>query len=178
MTVSLHEPKDDALAPFHQEEAAYRFVERCVWPAGPVCPHCQGSGRIRPLHGRTTRIGAYKCYDCRKPFTVKVGTVLESSNLPMHKWLQAILLIAAHAARPITVTELGQTLNIAPRTASYVLKRLAAAQCSDPFDLRLKPRAAKHQDVMPPLPATLPSEAEMWPPHTAVAHSPDMSQVA
>lgn len=117
-------PADDSLAPFREEAAAYRFVERCVWPAGPVCPHCHGSSRVRPLHGSSTRVGAYKCYACRKPFTVKVGTILESSNLPMHKWLQAILLTVARGCEAVSVSELSHMLNVAPRTASYVLQRL------------------------------------------------------
>ena len=58
---------------FHNEEAAYKFVESRVWPKGPVCPHCGGVERNSLMGGKSTRIGTYKCYDCRKPFTVKVG---------------------------------------------------------------------------------------------------------
>ena len=112
-----------ALAPFHNEEAAYRFVEQCVWPAGPVCPHCGGWQHVGPLRGRSTRIGAYKCYECRRPFTVKVGTLFESSNLPMHKWLRAILLTTLKGTS-IDASELHHVLNVSPRTASYVLKRV------------------------------------------------------
>lgn len=114
---------EDSLAPFCNEVAAYRFVERCVWPAGPVCPHCGSSGRIRPLHGSSTRMGAYKCYACRKPFTVKVGTMFEASNLPMHKWLQAIFL-ASRDGPPASAGELHRTLDVTPRTALFVLRRV------------------------------------------------------
>jgi transposase-like protein len=110
-------------APFRDEEAAYRFIEECVWPAGPVCPHCGGSERVGPLRGGTTRMGAYKCYECRRPFTVKVGTILESSNLPMHKWLQAIFLASGERG-PMDASQLQHALNVAPRTASYVLQRM------------------------------------------------------
>ena len=58
---------------FHDEAAAYRFVEKRVWPDGPV--RCGGVDRIGKMKGSSTRVGAYKCYQCRKPFTVKVGTV-------------------------------------------------------------------------------------------------------
>lgn len=64
---------------FHNEEAAYEFVEARVWPQGPVCPHCGARDRISKMGGKSTRIGAYKCYHCRKPFTVKVGTIFEES---------------------------------------------------------------------------------------------------
>jgi transposase-like protein len=56
---------------FHNEEAAYVYVEARVWPHGPVCPHCGGFDRIGKMGGKSTRIGTYKCYQCRKPFTVK-----------------------------------------------------------------------------------------------------------
>lgn len=118
-----HMPDDDSLTPFYSEEAAYRFVERCVWPAGVICPHCGDASRSRPLRGASTRIGAYKCYACRKPFTVKVGTLLESSNLPMHKWLQAIFL-THRKGEAINANVLHHTLDITPRTASFVLHRV------------------------------------------------------
>ncbi|TXL71593.1 transposase [Vineibacter terrae] len=117
---------DINLSPFQNEEAAYRFVEQCVWPEGPVCPRCGGSKRVRPLRGRSVRMGAYKCYACRKPFTVKVGTILESSNLPMRKWLQAIFLTSREGER-LDANTLHHALDVAPRTASYVLQRVQSA---------------------------------------------------
>ena len=66
------------------EEAAFAFLEARVWPNGPVCPHCGAMGRIKKLRGKTTRVGLHKCYDCMKPFTVKVGTAFESSHVPLH----------------------------------------------------------------------------------------------
>ena len=79
---------------FHDEKAAYAFLELVVWPSGPVCPHCGGFERISKMNGKSTRIGAYKCYQCRKPFTVKVGTVFKFSHVPLQKWLQATYLCA------------------------------------------------------------------------------------
>ena len=67
---------------FHSEEAAYAFVEARLWPHGPVCPKCGVIGNSVKLKGKSTRIGVYKCRDCRKPFTVKVGTIFESSHIP------------------------------------------------------------------------------------------------
>src|ERR1041384_441963 len=77
------------------EAAAYAWVESQVWPDGPVCPHCGGIERISKMKGKSTRIGTYKCYQCRKPFTVKVGTIFESSHIPMRIWLQAMVLMCA-----------------------------------------------------------------------------------
>jgi transposase-like protein len=114
---------EERLAPFKSEASAYRLVERCVWPRGPVCPHCGAFGRAGQLKGSTTRIGSYKCYACRKPFTVKVGTVLQSSNLPMHKWLQAIFLARCND-NPPDASRLRDALDVAPRTAQHVLRRV------------------------------------------------------
>ena len=53
----------------HDEAAAYKFVEAILWPNGPVCPRCKETKRVGKLNGKSTRLGVYKCYACRKPFT-------------------------------------------------------------------------------------------------------------
>jgi transposase-like protein len=72
---------------FHDETAAYAELEATLWPNGPVCPHCGGFVRITPLN--RGRIGLRRCGQCNKQFKVKVGTVFESSHVPLHQWLQA-----------------------------------------------------------------------------------------
>lgn len=114
---------DSPLAAFQSEEAAYRFIERCVWPDIPVCPHCGEWGHAGRLNGNSTRVGTWKCYRCRKPFSVKVGTPLESSHVPMRKWLRAILLLYRND-QPADVNSLGRILNVTPRTAAHILQRL------------------------------------------------------
>ena len=64
---------------FKDETAAFAYVEARLWPDGPRCPHCGGTARIGRLQGKTTRPGLYKCYACKKPFTVRMGTIFESS---------------------------------------------------------------------------------------------------
>ena len=80
---------------FHDEKAAFDYVEARIWPNGPICPHCGGVERIGKLKGKSTRLGVHKCYQCRKPFTVKVGTIFESSHVPLRHWLLAIFLMAS-----------------------------------------------------------------------------------
>src|SRR5215212_801946 len=80
---------------FHDERAAYAWVEARVWPNGPICPHRGSVDSATALQGKSTRVGVYKCCECRKPFTVKVGTIFEASHVPMHIWLQAIALLTA-----------------------------------------------------------------------------------
>ena len=80
---------------FHDEAAAFAHLEGLLWPEGPICPHCGNADakRITRLEGKATRIGVHKCNECRKQFTVKVGTVFESAHIPLHKMLQAVYLL-------------------------------------------------------------------------------------
>jgi transposase-like protein len=111
---------------FHDETAAYEFVEARVWPNGPICPHCGGVERIGKMGGKSTRIGVYKCYSCRKPFTVKVGTVFESSHVPLHLWLQAIFLLAS-SKKGISSNQLHRTLGVTLKTAWFMSHRIREA---------------------------------------------------
>lgn len=111
---------------FHNEEAAYEFVESRIWPRGAICPHCGGTERNSKMGGKSTRIGVYKCYDCRKPFTVKVGTIFESSHIPLRLWLQAIFLIAA-SKKGISSNQLHRTLGITLKSAWFMSHRIREA---------------------------------------------------
>src|SRR5690242_6919589 len=111
---------------FHNEEAAYTYVEARVWPNGPVCPHCGGCERISKMGGKSTRIGAYKCYQCRKPFTVKVGTVFEASHVPMRLWLQAMFLMCS-SKKGISSNQLHRTLGVTLKTAWFMSHRIREA---------------------------------------------------
>jgi transposase-like protein len=111
---------------FHDEKAAYAFVEARVWPNGPVCPHCGGVDRISKMGGKSTRIGAYKCYQCRKPFTVKIGTIFEASHVPMRHWLQAIFLLSS-SKKGISSNQLHRTLGCTLKTAWFISHRIREA---------------------------------------------------
>src|SRR5665647_2205028 len=111
---------------FHDEAAAYKWVEARVWPEGPVCPHCGGVDRISPMKGKSTRVGTYKCYQCRKPFTVKVGTIFESSHVQLRLWLQAIFLISS-SKKGISANQLHRTLGVTLKTAWFMGHRIREA---------------------------------------------------
>src|SRR4051794_3715832 len=114
---------------FHDEAAAYAFVEAHVWPQGPVCPRCKGNERIGKLQGKSTRLGVYKCYACRKPFTVKIGTVFEDSHIEMHVWLQAMHLMCS-SKKGISTNQLHRTLNVTLKTAWFMSHRIRLAMAS------------------------------------------------
>lgn len=110
----------------HDERAAYAYVESRIWPNGPVCPHCGGLEHSKSLKGKSTRIGLYKCYDCYKPFTVKIGTIFEQSHIPLHKWLQALYLMAS-SKKGISSTQLHRTLGISLKSAWFMSHRIREA---------------------------------------------------
>ena len=111
---------------FHDEEKAFAYVEARVWPEGPVCPHCGGVERISKMQGKSTRMGLYKCYQCRKPFTVRMGTIFESSHVPLHIWLQAMYLIAG-SKKGISSNQLHRTLGVTLKTAWFLSHRIREA---------------------------------------------------
>jgi len=108
------------------EAAAIAWVEARVWPQGPVCPHCGGFDRIGKMAGKATRIGLYKCYQCRKQFTVKVGTVFEDSHVPMNLWLQAMYLLCS-SKKGISSNQLSRTLGVTLKTAWFMSHRIREA---------------------------------------------------
>jgi transposase-like protein len=111
---------------FHNEQSAYDYVESLLWPDGPICPHCGSSGdKIGRLSGKTTRAGLRKCYACRKPFTVKIGTIFEDSHAPLHLWLQAVHLICS-SKKGISTRQLQRTLGCGMKTAWFMGHRIRA----------------------------------------------------
>lgn len=96
---------------FHDEAAAIKHLESILWVDGIVCPKCGVIGNAYELKGKTTRIGLKKCGSCRQQFTVKIGTVFESSHIPLYKWLQATYLISS-SKKGISAHQLHRALEI------------------------------------------------------------------
>ena len=110
---------------FHNEEAAFAYVEAHLWPEGPVCPHCGNCDekRIGRLTGKSSRPGLRKCYACRKTFTVRVGSIFEDSHFPLHLWLQAIQLITA-SKKGISTRQIQRAFNCSMKTAWFLMHRI------------------------------------------------------
>ena len=115
---------------FQNEEAAYRYVESRLWPKGPVCPHCGSTERISMMKGKATRIGLYKCYACRKQFTVKIGTIFEDSHVPLYLWLHAIYLMCS-SKKGVSSNQLHRTLGVTLKTAWFMSHRIREAMRKD-----------------------------------------------
>ena len=110
---------------FHDEQAAFDYVEAKLWPNGPTCPHCGNADakRIRKMQGKTTRVGLRKCNECRKPFTVRMGTIFESSHLPLNLWLQIIHLMCA-SKKGISTRQIQRMLICSMKTAWFLTHRI------------------------------------------------------
>ncbi len=111
---------------FNDEAAAYAFVEERVWGGTRTCPHCGVVGKSSAMQGKSTRIGTYKCYACRKPFTVKIGTIFEGSHIAMRDWLVAIHLMAS-SKKGISANQLHRTLGITLKSAWFMAHRIREA---------------------------------------------------
>src|SRR5579862_6648930 len=112
-------------AHFHNEDAAFAYVEAHLWPEGPVCLHCGNcdDNLIGRLTGKSSRPGLRKCYACRKQFTVRIGSIFEDSHFPLHLWLQAIQLICA-SKKGISTRQIQRTFNCSMKTAWFLMHRI------------------------------------------------------
>ena len=112
---------------FQDADKARQYLERQVWPSGPVCPHCGVVSKDHyKLEGKTTRPGLYKCKDCREPFTVTVGTVFEKSKVALNVWLQAVYLLCS-SKKGISSLQLQRTLGVTYKTAWFMTHRIREA---------------------------------------------------
>lgn len=116
----------DLSAPrFHDETEARKFLEATRWPDGPVCPHC---GTVNEAYENVSKPGIYRCAsaECRKDFSVTVGTLFERSHVPLHKWLLATHLLMA-GKKGISAHQLHRMLGVTYKTAWFMAHRIREA---------------------------------------------------
>lgn len=117
---------------FHSEEAAFAHLEKIVWADGASCPHCGGVDRITKVKANVAkriREGLWRCGDCKKQFTVKIGTVFEHMRLPLHKALQALYLMTS-SKKGISAHQLHRVLEITYKSAWFLAHRIREAMRS------------------------------------------------
>lgn len=118
MTVNITDPI------FHNEEAATAHIEASRWNGKPVCPHC-GSPRVRRME-TGSQAGMFLCNDCRDKFTVRTGSIMERSHVPLHKWLLATHLMAS-SKNGISASQIARNLGITYKTAWFLCHRIREA---------------------------------------------------
>jgi len=111
---------------FNDEGRARQYLESLRWPSGPFCPHCGATESITRLNGNGHRPGLHQCNDCRKPFTVTVGTLFERSHIPLHKWLLAFHLMAS-SKKGVSAHQLHRMLDLTYKTAWFMAHRVREA---------------------------------------------------
>jgi transposase-like protein len=111
----------EAIECFSDPMFCLETVSVAKWPSGPACPQCE-SKRLSFLKTRMI----WKCLDCRKQFSVKVGTIFEDSAVPLNKWLTAMWLVG-NCKNGISSYEVGKDLKVTQRTAWFMLQRIRHA---------------------------------------------------
>jgi transposase-like protein len=110
---------------FHDDDKARDWLEARVWPNGPVCPHC-GSVRPARMGGKPSRPGLFHCPDCRRPFTVTVGTVFQRSKIALPKWLMTLYLLHS-SKKGVSSQQIHLTLGVSYKTAWFITHRIREA---------------------------------------------------
>ena len=105
---------------FSDDKVCREYLENMIWKGKPSCPHCGGNKPYKLKDGKT-----YRCSDkeCKKDFTITVGTVFEGSNVPLSKWFLAIY-IATNHKKGISSIQLGKDVGVTQRTAWFMLHRI------------------------------------------------------
>jgi transposase-like protein len=135
-------------AQYQDEDAARTWLEKTLWPNGPVCPHCGVIGESTKLtpkedteekqHKTHVRKGVYKCNGCEKQFSITVGTIFEDSHIPLHKWLLAFHLMCS-SKKGISALQLQRNLELGSyRSAWFMAHRIRWALTQGPMTQLLK----------------------------------------
>jgi transposase-like protein len=117
---------------FSTEESAREYFERLLWPNGPVCRHCGNADhdrtwKVAPNPAKKIRAGLYKCAECGEGFTVTIGTVMEDSHIPLHKWLLAFYMMCASKTQ-VAALQLKRQLEIGSyQSALFLCQRIRFA---------------------------------------------------
>jgi transposase-like protein len=121
---------------FHDEDKAREHLEAIRWPNGPYCPHCGNSDedQITRINGQSHRKGLHVCNECREHFTVTVGSVMERSHIPLHKWVLGFHLMAS-SKKGVSAHQLMRTLGLGSyRTAWFMAHRIREAMIEEAGD--------------------------------------------
>jgi transposase-like protein len=115
---------------FNDENKAREHLEQIRWPDGPFCPHCGEAKKVYRLSGESHRDGLIHCNSCGGSFTIRTGTVLESSHVPLHKWVLAYRLMNS-SKKGISAHQLHRTIGVTYKTAWFMAHRIRESMRQD-----------------------------------------------
>ena len=107
---------------FPTDEAAREWFEAETWPSGRYCPRCGSTRTSEASHAKMP----YWCPDCRSYFSVKTGSVMEGSPLPLRKWVWAIYLHLT-SLKGVSSMKLHRDIGVTQKTAWFMLQRIRKA---------------------------------------------------
>ena len=115
---------------FTDEAKAREHLESIRWASGPFCPHCADTENVTRLDGKSHRTGLHQCNSCRGHFTVTTGTVMESSHIPLNKWVMGFHLMCA-SKKGMSALQIQRMLGLGSyRTAWFMVHRIREAMRS------------------------------------------------
>lgn len=118
-TVSIRQPNVvDFFSQFPDEEAARAYLESARWPNGITCLHC-GHDEVWKIRGGKL----YTCKKCRKQFTVRTGTVMEDSHIPLRKWIYAMYLMTV-SRKGISSIQLAKEIGVTQKSSWFMEHRI------------------------------------------------------
>lgn len=115
------------------ETEARELLESVRWPNGPVCCYCKSTNAHR-MGGKAGAKGQIKCRDCRKKFTIRLGTIFEDSPIPLRDWVYAFARMNA-SKKGISAHQLHRELNVKYQTAWFMNHRIRHAMADNSFTL-------------------------------------------
>lgn len=114
----------ELLKTLHDKTACREYLEELRWQGIPECPHCKSkSPKHYKLKNKGEFNGLYKCKECKKRFTVTVGTMFENSNVPLDKWFYAIYIFLSHK-KGISSIQLAKDIGVTQKTAWFMLTKI------------------------------------------------------
>jgi transposase-like protein len=131
-TPDPHLSLDLIMRRFATDDAAREFLERIRWPDGPVCPRCGNADRdriydIAPNPAKKIRPGVRDCAECKRQFTVTVGTIFEDTKIPLRKWLIAWYMLCS-SKKGVATLQIQRQLDIGSyRSAWFMMHRIRYA---------------------------------------------------
>jgi transposase-like protein len=117
----------EAIRYFSDQHRCLRFVASLRWPNGPICPRC---GSVDSSFLKTRRL--WKCKDCKKQFSVKVGTIFEDSPIGLDKWLPTLWMVV-NCKNGISSYEIARDLHVTQKTAWFMAHRIRLAMQTGTF---------------------------------------------
>jgi transposase-like protein len=105
---------------FADEKVCRAYLEELMWQGNPTCPHCSQNKPYRLKDGKTYRCSSK---ECKRDFTVTVGTIFENSNVPLNKWFMALYISMNHK-KGISARQLAKDIGVSRPTSWFMLHRI------------------------------------------------------